>query len=97
MAQSKDRVEFTLRAYDRDVEATMRGAARAFNISEDYARTLLDKRIICRPSQFARFLIYREKEGACNSFKALSARLFTPETVPSPVDLSGNPRTLQES
>jgi hypothetical protein len=51
--------------------------------------------IICRPSQFARFLIMREKAGFQNMFKELQAELFTPEPPAppkiEPIDVSSNP------
>ncbi len=35
--------------------------------------------LICRPSQFARFLIYRNEAGIKNGFIDLRAKLYTPE------------------
>jgi len=35
--------------------------------------------IVCRPSQFARFLIYRDEAGIKNGFKDLKPELFVPE------------------
>lgn len=38
--------------------------------------------IICRPSQFARFLIRRNERGLQNSFQELKPELFKPEPQP---------------
>lgn len=46
---------------------------------------------ICRPSQFARFLIARNEVGLCNFFKELQPELFIPEDEkPVPIDCSRN-------
>jgi len=49
--------------------------------------------IICRPSQFARFVIRRHEMGIQNMFAELEAELFTPEDKPTPTvfDVSNNP------
>lgn len=49
--------------------------------------------VICRPSQFARFLILRNKMGVQNQFSELEPDLFTPDEVDLPkiVDVSRNP------
>lgn len=50
--------------------------------------------IICRPSQFARFMIRRNELGWSNTFKELNAELFTPEeSCEQVVDVSKNPAT----
>jgi hypothetical protein len=47
--------------------------------------------IVCRPSQFARFLIYRNEAGGRNLFKELNPKLVeaNPETI---LDLSTRPK-----
>lgn len=47
---------------------------------------------ICRPSQFARFVIARNDAGLCNAFKEIQPELFTPEDHEKirPIDVSGN-------
>jgi hypothetical protein len=42
--------------------------------------------IICRPSQFARFVIYRNEVGQKNGFMDLQAKLFTPEPKKTPME-----------
>lgn len=44
--------------------------------------------IVCRPSQFARFLIKRNEVGFANGFKELHAELFIPEECPDFLDVS---------
>ena len=52
-------------------------------------------RIICRPSQFTRFLIRRNEAGKQNQFKELNPSIFYPALVGMPeqwdVDVSRNP------
>ena len=50
--------------------------------------------IVCRPSQFARFLIIRNIKGCQNGFKELNPVLFMPEENRQPLDASGNPNTV---
>jgi hypothetical protein len=93
---SKDRVEFTLMGNGRDEQPTIRAAARAFGLQLNDACKLVKAncgtgtRMRCRPSQFARFIVYRVEEGlAVNQVKALSPKLVP--DVPSMVDVSMNP------
>ena len=44
--------------------------------------------LICRPSQFARFLIFRDQAGLQNNFQELNASLITREPV-NVFDVSG--------
>ncbi|RUU78228.1 hypothetical protein [Mesorhizobium sp. M7A.F.Ca.MR.362.00.0.0] len=78
---SHDRVRFTLDDSDANRAATSRAAQKAFGMSFPLAYEALrvQKTIICRPSQFARFLIYRSKEVSNNGFKQFNAEL-----VPAP-------------
>ena len=48
-------------------------------------------KIICRPSQFARFLIYRDQRGGTNGFKCLNASLVAGCEPKWQLDVSGNP------
>lgn len=65
---------------------------RAFGISESeidcQIRTNGCVQIVCRPSQFARFLIWRNDAGINNGFKDLQAKLFTPKKPKGPIDVS---------
>ena len=47
-------------------------------------------KIVCRPSQFARFLIYRNDLGGKNGFKCLEP-VLVPAEQSSVVDVSHNP------
>lgn len=94
---SKDRVHFYFPGQFATNEAAAvqdEAAAKAFRMLPSHVKGARQKRleIICRPSQFARFLIYRNVMGGVNDFKNLDARLVTPEPPPEqPVDVSKNP------
>jgi len=90
MAMSKDRVRFQLGpciSYEvaKLVKDTLGVDAPSFY-------TLDPVTIICRPSQFARFLIERNNRGMANGFKELRPELFVPvvEKKPLILDASGN-------
>lgn len=58
---------------------------KAFNLDENRAMAAKTGPndgfwIVCRLSQFARFMIYRNEAGIKNGFMDLKADLFTPET-----------------
>ncbi len=80
---SRDAVEFVLpRPSHRDVDGTRDAAIRAFGMSLIQFDAWKNDGLIqirCRPSQFARFLIYRAENISCNRFKELEAKL-----VPGP-------------
>lgn len=44
--------------------------------------------VICRPSQFGRFVILRNESGTANSIKDLEPELFFPKPAESPIDVS---------
>lgn len=52
--------------------------------------------VICRPSQFARFLIERNNRGFHNDFKSLRPELFCPDRMEPRLvqDVSCNPNKL---
>jgi hypothetical protein len=58
-----------------------------------------DLHVICRPSQFARFVILRHvKYGENNSMADLDMKLVVPEPETSTVqDVSSNPNTVNQS
>lgn len=81
----KDRVRFWLSDYYFQRNNIYPVLAKAFDLSENHAREAARGPeegfwIICRPDQFARFLIYRNKAGIKNGFMDLTAELFVPET-----------------
>lgn len=97
---SKDRVKFTMRGYyfETDKARILLGNALGVNAGQfDVMRRMAQDsmegvEIICRPSQFARFLIMREAAGFQNMFKELKAELIpAPTPTIQPVDVSGNP------
>ncbi|TPL66592.1 hypothetical protein [Mesorhizobium sp. B2-4-1] len=73
-----DRVRFTLSDIDKNHAANARAAQKAFGLtcSEAYNAVRTEQTIICRPSQFARFLIWRSEEVDGNRFKQLNAELL---------------------
>jgi hypothetical protein len=99
MPMSKDRVQFKLGGRgeycvgippkNREILA----ARKAFGLSEqmccriDHSRTT----IICRPSQFARFMIYRNDLGGANSFEDLEPKLIPARREEPFIDVSGAP------
>lgn len=90
MAQSKDKVRFWLNTTERaDVEA----AAVVFGLplTWHHMHQGAPAQIICRPSQFARWLIKRNTLGSNNRFQALAAELFLPAPTPQIYDVSSNP------
>jgi hypothetical protein len=96
MSMSRDRVRFKLDASNAD-SATRRAFTSAFGQSlphrPGYSFSPGGKVVIvCRPSQFARFLIFRNANDGKNSFKELEAELFTPCVENQPIDVSTNPR-----
>lgn len=95
MAMSKDRVHFLLKDNQANHEATARAAALAFGIPVSTARHSLRSchmplKVVCRPSQFARFLIYRSREVSNNAYSQFEAELFL-DNQSNIVDVSGNP------
>jgi hypothetical protein len=92
---SHDRIKFELHRMQtrefRDLVQEVFGfSLPSRNISPCEAVT-----VICRPSQFARFLVLRNSRGFSNDFKGLNAELFTPSDQPETVDVSGNPNTVR--
>jgi hypothetical protein len=97
---SKDRVVFTLREYYFVTRKLRDALSKAFGMTEaDFSnaqRVMRDTAvghitIACRPSQFARFLIYRSESGSQNQFKELKAQLRHPNELGEwDVDVSKN-------
>ncbi len=90
---SKDRVKFMLSDTQDQKHMNIKAASRAFGISQSVARGLFVRGslVICRPSQFARFIIYRVEEGiTVNRIRQLKPKLFTPEHSCEPFDVSKN-------
>lgn len=94
---SRDRVHFKLDPCSMSMESR-KAFHRAFGVpvpqmQTAYSPTFPDGGkviIICRPSQFARFLIYRNDEGGRNGFKELEPKLVgVPDS--REFDVSKNP------
>lgn len=90
MSMSRDRVRFTIDAFCDN--ATRDAFRKAFGVPlAAKFGPITTVTVICRPSQFARFMIYRNDFGGKNSFKELKPELFNPEPQPDLIDVSGNP------
>lgn len=99
MPMSKDRVRFTLTSnmtrchrYQQLVEDTL--GIPASDVKK-YGDAYKPMTVVCRPSQFARFLIVRNNREIQNGFKELEPHLFHPE-MPEVVDASRNPNRYNE-
>lgn len=100
---SRDRVHFTIpctllyRKSIQDCITETLGISRQTLIAKD---TEEDLHIICRPSQFARFIILRHiKYGDQNNMACLNMRLVTPPKEDSNIliDVSRNPNIAGDS
>lgn len=84
---------------EADRTATMHLLRTTLGLSRDEARLLVDNPngalVVCRPSQFARFLIARNDQGFSNDFVNLEAKLFTPAACSEQLvfDTAGRPRS----
>lgn len=101
MSMSRDRVRFRVSA-NVQVKTGFRQLFRDCFGKELPIRCEDDDEIvvICRPSQFARFLIERNNRGMCNGFKELRPELIRSEPEPRIVctaDQPNNPSVLQYS
>ena len=81
---SKDRVRFKIGGYKLSASSKESDGYRkllkdVFNLDCYDKCDYSDIEIICRPSQFARFMIKRHSIGLQNTFSELGATLFTPE------------------
>ncbi len=95
MVMSKDRVRFFLGVkyfHERNFKKVLR---QAFDIAHGEAGELMQDDgfwIICRPSQFARFMIYRNAAGIQNGFMDLRAELVAskePDAYAELADITG--------
>lgn len=94
---SKDRVHFyfiNTGRHGSQADAQVEAAGRAFKLARGVTLAAAEQgvEIVCRPSQFARFLIYRGEAGGQNLIKALRPRLVTPPPpAAQPIDVSKSP------
>lgn len=101
MSMSKDRVHFTIPDSTINKTLAMRKSYcdvlfKAFGLSSQKVPCSGDIKIICRPSQFARFLIYRNEAGITNGFRCLNPKL-KPADEKSVLDVSENPHINRSS
>lgn len=94
---SVDRVSLVIPERYLRVGAVERAMNEAFGLRPEEIRALKNKKdhygndgvqVICRPSQFARFIILRNEYGGNNSIKDLQPELFQPAIVAEPLDVS---------
>lgn len=101
MSMSKDRVRFTIRRDKAiDMAEVMKSAfdLRCHQIQSMRGRSGANGyeyiTIVCRPSQFGRFIVHRCNLGYENLVRELQAELFTPAPdKPQVLDVSKNPNT----
>ena len=90
---SKDRVKFRFSDTHNQKRENVHAAMRAFNIQGHIANSLFERAalIVCRPSQFARFIVYRVEAGiTINRIAQMELELFTPGVSEDPFDVSKN-------
>jgi hypothetical protein len=94
---SRDRVHFKLpySCGSRDV-FVLEAAIYAFGLSRAEASTTMRNglTLVCRPSQFARFLIKRDELGGTNDFKGLKAVLVPAPLEKTEIDVSKREHNL---
>ena len=96
MSMSKDRVRFTIPggyiSHGKDSANYRKLLDDVFGICVG-GRAWEDVTVICRPSQFARFLIERHKRGVSNQFSVLNAEMYQVGEEPrkTVLDASGEP------
>ena len=92
---SKDRVRFVIPHCELDKRKLQEVAEETLSISQSDILAAKSRyeglTIICRPSQFARFLIARNEAGLPNGFKCLEPVLFVPVPENNPIDVSKRP------
>jgi hypothetical protein len=98
MSMSKDRVRFSIQHSKLDKQAYRDVLCDVFGMTERElpTDTCNDRRltIICRPSQFARFLILRDRAGIANGFKELEPELIPEEPIKTVVEVWNRPNRL---
>lgn len=96
MAMSKDRVRFyigsnyTLTSIRRETMADVLKKAFDMDVRDalEYLSNSYGVWITCRPSQFARFMIYRNDAGIQNGFKDLKAKLVGVQEIDPSQEIS---------
>ena len=102
MSMSKDRVEIFLGSQyirggsNRGEDGYRKLAEACFGLSPSQFDQMSQANpdgftIICRPSQFARFLIMRNEMGLTNDFKGLKPRLIPEVRIPEVINVAKNP------
>lgn len=91
MAMSKDRIHFKWTMREANTTASRKAYREAFGNEAPCLNNNCDEvKIICRPSQFARFIILRDAYDGTNNIKSLGAKIV-PCGDPSVVDVSCTP------
>lgn len=88
---SKDRVRFTINSHVIKRTGIVELLREVFGLVEVWP----NMKIICRPSQFCRFMIKRNEMDMTNGFKELEPELFTPTPNTGAVDVSKRPNQIQ--
>lgn len=99
MGMSNDRVQFVLTDRHLETDKMRHVVARAFGLTSLNVRCMYNELnkscptpiiIKCRPSQFARFLIWRNEAGCQNMFQELQPKILPQSTIPEITDVSTN-------
>lgn len=102
---SKDRVHITIRECYLQKDTIRDCIEECFGIRENqlprvsshHQASYKDLHIVCRPSQFARFVILRHvKYNEPNNMACLNMKLVVPEPIQSNIDVSKNPNTITD-
>lgn len=90
---SPDRIHFTIVARNLEERKYRDLIAETLGISASEYSNTEDLNVICRPSQFGRFIALRhDKYGIPNNVSQLKAKLVQP-AEDKMIDCSGNPNT----
>jgi len=102
---SKDKVRFNIpwRIFSRSEIGYRRIVKKSFDLDPRPIDMASGITIVCRPSQFGRFLIYRHEEirsgeimGSESFIAEINPILFVPKRSPDEYDVSGNPNRNPE-
>lgn len=92
---SGDRVHFTLKDRHLRRDAYRCLLEEVFGINPGQYRIDRDLKVICRPSQFARFIILRHsKYSESNDMAGLDMQLVSPPKPENVIDCSRNPNRV---
>lgn len=93
---SGDRIHFTIPARLLSRKSYVELLRECFGISHGSFNRTCDLNIVCRPSQFARFVVLRHtKHKETNDLACLNMKLVSPAPPANTIDCSRNPNTAR--